>query len=383
MQSDKFLILADDCSLRLLDKPYAFNRRTDELYEVDQTALSFLARCDGMSLMSDLDADPEFVSYCLGEGLLETRRGRSKRHILLPDRPGGLLRYLELQITGDCNLRCRHCYVSAGGGPEMPVLTVFRTLDQFEGAGGLRLLISGGEPLLHGRFWYLNERLSDYGFRSVLLTNGTLVTADAARRLKVHEAQVSIDGIGRSHDTLRGRGSYEKALGGITRMIGAGLPVSVATMVTRANMADFDTMGRLFEQLGVAEWNVDVPSPCGRMAENPDLMPDPAEAAGFLSYGFGGGFHGGPDGYACGAHLCTVGPDGRVAKCGFYMDRPAGSIEEGLLTCWDRIKPVPLSSLSCNCEYLDDCRGGCRYRAAVYSEEFGPDPVRCRANGVI
>jgi hypothetical protein len=30
-------------------------------------------------------------------------------------------------------------------------------LEEFEGMHGLRLLLSGGEPLLHPQFWTLNE----------------------------------------------------------------------------------------------------------------------------------------------------------------------------------------------------------------------------------
>jgi len=44
----------------------------DELYEIDNRALDFLATCDGTRTGDDLAPDPAFVEYCIAEGLLET-----------------------------------------------------------------------------------------------------------------------------------------------------------------------------------------------------------------------------------------------------------------------------------------------------------------------
>ena len=75
--------------------------------------------------------------------------------------------------------------------------------------------------------------------------------------------------------------------------------------------------------------------------------------------------------------------DGAAAKCTFYGDRSIGSISEGLRTCWKRIRNIPLNSLDCNCEYLEACRGGCRYRAEQVDQVNGRDLYRCSLYGVI
>jgi MoaA/NifB/PqqE/SkfB family radical SAM enzyme len=41
---------------------------------------------------------------------------------------------------------------------------------------GLRVLLSGGEPLLYSRWQELNELLPDFELRLVLLSNGLLLT---------------------------------------------------------------------------------------------------------------------------------------------------------------------------------------------------------------
>lgn len=383
LSENKYLALSEDCSLRNLETPCVYNKLTDELYELDQEAYGFLLRCNGSATVKGLGGDPEFLSYCITEGILTSLFDPHVRHQSIGKSPSNSLRYLELHLTERCNLRCRHCYLSAGEGADLDLLNVFKVLDEFDTMQGVRLLLSGGEPLMHKGFWYINEKMSDYGFRSVLLTNGTLITTDVARRLKVHEAQISLDGMRGAHDALRGAGTFNKAVQGIRHLTDAGINVSVATIINSLNADDFGRLGQLLDFLGVTEWNVDMPSVAGRFNDNTDLLLPPAEAGRYLSYGTGGGHHGGGEGLACGSHLCAVGPRGQVAKCGFYLGSPVGQIKEGLAMCWDRLAPVLLGNLSCDCEHLDACRGGCRFRAESYTGEFGPDPVRCFSLGVV
>ena len=95
-----------------------------------------------------------------------------------------------------------------------------------------------------------------------------------------------------------------------------------------------------------------------------------------MSHGFGGAYHGGSDGMACGLHLATVGADGGVAQCGVYFDAPLGNISDGLAKCWQSRKPVALKDVEgCNtCPEGDECGGGCRFRAP---DPCKPDPVMC------
>ncbi len=375
--ANRHISLSRDCSIRVLDRPYVYNRATDELYELDSESLAFLQNCG----MADVGGCGEFVEYCLGEGIL-VEGDRPSDKTTLNTAPIGFLRYLELQLTGRCNLKCRHCYLGDATAHDLPLPLAYSAMDEFDAAGGLRLLVSGGEPLLHRDFWAINERFPEHGFRSVLLTNGTLVDRDVAKRLMVQEAQVSLDGMERAHDYIRGQGNFQRAVKAIEFLSDAGIAVSVATMVTSLNTGDFEVMASLMESLGVREWNVDMPVPSGRLSDYPKLMPEPADAARYMEYGFGGGFHHGPEGYACGTHLLSIGPDGSVAKCGFYLDRPAGNITEGLRASAEKVSPIRLAEIDCDCEQKEACRGGCRFRAAWYTDSLGPDPVRCAANGV-
>lgn len=378
-----FLLLSPACFLKQLEELYVYNIETDELYETNPEAFDFLKHCDGSRRVAELQFEKEFLDWCLDEGILTLTSGETRREFILESSPVPSLRYLELQITARCNLKCRHCYLGEAKPVELPTARVIKVLEEFERMQGLRLLLSGGEPLLHPDFWSINRAISRFGFRSVLLTNGTLIDRQTAERLQVHEVQVSLDGIGESHDILRGRGSFDKALSAIKELRRLGKDVSVATMIHAGNLQDFPRLEELVKELGVKEWNVDVPCVAGRLAEWEELSVSYQEAAPFLNYSFGGGLYTSTAGYACGAHLCAVMPDGKVAKCGFFADEAVGDVAAGLRYCWERIKPITLDELRCHCPYKEECRGGCRYRARLEKDIYAPDPVQCYLRGVI
>lgn len=381
MSQSDYLVLSPGCFLKQLEEPCVYDVVRDELYEANDEAFSFLKLCDGSRRLDELSVDNDFLQWCLAEGILTLTAEPSTRKLAPCASLPLSLRYLELQITSRCNLGCRHCYLGNPEPIDMPLETVLDILKQFEDMQGLRLLISGGEPLMHPDFWAINESVSRFGFRSVLLTNGTLIDRQTARKLNVHGVQVSLDGMGASHDALRGRGSFDKAMNGINELCRVGKNVSIATMIHAANLGDFPQMEAFMEQIGVSEWEVDMPCvPSDTPSFEPLRVPY-SQGATYLKYGFGGGLHASSDGYACGAHLCAVMPDGRVVKCGFFAAEPAGYIDEGLPTCWERIKPIELRQLACECPHLQDCRGGCRYRALLEKDMYAPDPLQCYIRG--
>jgi radical SAM protein with 4Fe4S-binding SPASM domain len=411
MQSDQtYLTLSPGCSLRLLERPYIFDSARDELYELDREALEFIR---SMPLPTDapkiLRSDGEFMEFCLDERIL------LQQSEFLPIKnpiqsPLPSLRYLLLHITTRCNLRCAHCFHGDAEPLDMSVEFIGRVMKEFDEMQGLRLLISGGEPFLHPRFDEINEMLDDYSFRTIILSNGTLIENIAiAQEIRAHEVQVSIDGIGPSHDALRGEGSYRKSLRGIELLTQAGLDVSIATMVHARNFLEFDEIEALVKSIGAKEWSIDVPAPAGRWGS-----PSPQEAGQktaaqaamalsceamkeigpVLARSFGGGIHfddpedafedaeGKHGGHACGAHLCAVMADGSICKCGFYAGDPAGSVKEGLGRVWKSMPRIEIGRLRCDCGIVSQCRGGCRYRAEAAGDALGKDPVMCAANGL-
>lgn len=377
------IILSSHAVLKNLEEPYLYDIEKDELYELNTDAYQFLVRISRGEHPPVREEDEEFIRFCLSENLIAFSETPSQRKISLNPSPIPSLRYLELQVTNRCNLRCRHCYIAEASHQDLSKKQIQKVFEEFEEIQGLRLLLSGGEPLLHSHFWEINDLLQKYDFRTILLSNGTLVTQEVAKRLCVHEVQISLDGMEEGHESLRGRATFEKTLMAIDHLQEANIRVSVATMIHRKNLSEFDQIASLLQSKNIDEWNVDIPCLEGRLKINQEFWVTPAEAGRFLSYGYGGGFHGSAKNSTCGAHLCAIMSNGAVCKCGLFSQEPVGSIEEGLRTCWARIPRIALKDLACKCPVIEECRGGCRYRAKTQSDLFQPDLFQCYARGVL
>jgi len=380
---NKFFAIASHCSLKRLEEPYLYDIENDELYELGEEAYQFLLKCSQGERVSVKKEDEEFIQYCLSENLVVLSETPVKRDGITHSSPIPSLRYLEFQITDRCNLRCRHCYIGEGLHQDLPLEKIFKVLKEFEEIQGLRLLLSGGEPLLHPHFWKINEILREYPFRSILLSNGTLITKETAKKLCVHEVQISLDGMKEGHESIRGEETFEKTLQAVDNLQEANIRVSVATMIHRRNLKEFDKLASLIQSKNIREWNVDIPCIAGRMEENKDFWVSPSEAGPYLQYGYGGGLHSSEKNATCGAHLCAILPNGLAAKCGLFSQDPVGSIDEGLRVCWDRIPRIQLKELTCNCPEIEECRGGCRFRAKLQGDIFQPDLFQCYARGVL
>ena len=380
---NKLIILTPHAVLKNLEEHYLYDIESDELYELNTDAYQFLLKiCRGEN-PSIREEDEEFIRFCLSENLVAFSETPSQRKISLNPSPTPSLRYLELQITDRCNLQCRHCYIGESFHQDLSMGQIQKVLEEFEEIQGLRLLLSGGEPLLHPHFWEINDILRNHAFRSVLLSNGTLITQEVAKKLRVHEVQISLDGMKQGHESLRGKGTFEKTMMAIDHLQEANIRVSVATMIHRRNLLEFDQLASLLQSKNIEEWNVDVPCIEGRLKTNQEFWVSPSEASHFLSYGYGGGFHGSTNNSTCGVHLCAIIPNGMVCKCGLFSKESVGSIEKSLRTCWTNIPRIPLKDLACKCPVIEDCRGGCRYRAKIQGNLFQPDLFQCYARGVM
>ena len=369
------LRLSDDASLKHLEEYYLYNKSTDELYEIDEKACDFLRSCDGSNVHIIPDEDFEFIDFCLEEGIVkELNSPAVKKNIAVHANPAApSLRYLELLITDKCNLSCRHCYIKQTGNTDLSLDAIKKTFSEFESLGGVRLMVSGGEPLLHKSFGEINDLVWQYDFRSILITNGTLINKFIVDNLNFNEVQISLDGLEKTHDYIRGEGSFVGALNAISLLLGRGIDVSVATMILNHNQDDLEKLGRLLSVMGVKRWEVDVP--CA--TSDDEIFMGYERAGKSFKHGFSSGLYNSADGYACGAHLMTVMNNGNVTKCSFFADDYVGSLDDGLSNCFGKLRKIKLTELECDCDYIEECRGGCRYRAMLGGGIKKKDIAKC------
>jgi radical SAM protein with 4Fe4S-binding SPASM domain len=370
--------------LRRLEEPVLYNPEVDELYTLDEEALEFLTQLGEIKNLKGEQQD--FIQYLESENLIEYTE--KPQNISVKTSPIPSLRFLQLNITTRCNLNCHHCNLGKTPRSHMTPSIFEKVIEEFEELGGLKLIISGGEPLLHPDFFEYLEKLQQYSFRRVVLTNATLITRTTAEKLSklVDEVQVSIDGTKQSHNILRGENTYERAMQGIQHLQQAGVNLSIATMIHTANLDDFKELNQIITELKPLRWSIDAPCIAGNLKDHSELMVSLEDAAEIMrTYGFTD-THQGLEGYTCGSHLCEVMPDGNVVRCSFFEESMGNLNTQTLRECWEAVCKHYLwhiSALHCaDCKVINECRGGCRYRAYTYGGILEPDPLQCKIHQI-
>ncbi|HEC94361.1 MAG TPA: radical SAM protein [Thermoplasmatales archaeon] len=189
-------------------------------------------------------------------------------------------------VTYACNLKCKHCYATAGKKWEDELTTeqAKYAIDVFDRAGVTILAFSGGEPLVRPDISELTRYAADKGMYVAIATNGTLITKEKAKEMKkagVQFLQISLDGSNaKTHDSFRGiRGAFDKTVEGIKNSVAEGFFVEVSTTVTKYNYREIPDIIRFSEQLG-ADWFMAfnfIPTGRGEEITEVDLSPDERE----------------------------------------------------------------------------------------------------------
>ncbi len=157
-------------------------------------------------------------------------------------------------ITGQCNLKCIHCYASATARPFVGELTTaecFKVLDDLAAYKVPSVLFSGGEPLMRPEIFEFAAYARTLGLRTVLSTNGTLIDGQMAERIRdagFTYAGVSLDGIESTHDRIRGvGGSFRASVNAIRHLREAGVRTGLRFTVHSKNRTDMPAIFDLVE----------------------------------------------------------------------------------------------------------------------------------------
>ncbi len=158
-------------------------------------------------------------------------------------------------ITRACNLKCIHCYNDSGAGKpadEVSTSKAKEILDDLARFGCPSVLFSGGEPLMREDLFELIEYAGNKGLRTVISTNGTLITREKAAIIKqegVCYVGISLDGIGAVNDRFRAvEGAFERAVAGIRHCQDAGIRIGLRLTLTQRNVQDLEALFEFLEK---------------------------------------------------------------------------------------------------------------------------------------
>jgi len=341
---------------------------------------------------------------------------------------------LVWNMTNRCNLKCRHCYLSAEDrdySQEMTTDEAKSVIDDLTNMEVPILIFSGGEPLVREDIYELGKYASGKGLRVVMSTNGTLITEEVAGKLKESGflyVGVSLDGLQETHDNFRGiKGSFEGALKGIRNSLKAGIKTGIRFTASRINYRDLPDVLELVVRENITRFclyhlvysgrgkelvasdlsneqrremisfllektldycrrkidleiltvdnNVDGVFIYRYLKEN---MPERAEEVRKLLEMQGG--------CSAGRKICNLSPKGDIFLCQFWRHESVGNVREQALSKIWKEAPSPLLQKVRNkldyirgkcgeCQYKKLC-AGCRIRAEVVNDDvWGEDPA--------
>lgn len=351
-------------------------------------------------------------------------------------------RYIECahwSVTGRCNYRCRHCYMSAPDAKygELDHDAVIRMAHEIGDCGILQVTLTGGEPLLRSDFLDIVDALLEQEIRiKQIYTNGALVNEtllkELGRRGLYPEFNMSFDGVG-WHDWMRGVKGAEAVVDHAFLLCrDLGFTTGAEMCVHHGNKHTLRETVRHLRDMGCKTLKTNPVADTGEWRKNGygesisneelmkiylDYVPQYYEDGMPLSIMLGGLFSADPrkpDSYDIPAwhypedpqkccvcnharHVLYISPEGRALPCmsltGEAVQEEFPLIpEEGLAQCitdsryMDFINTRALEVLSHNpecsvCPYRLWCQGGCRASGLACSEDrrdlLYPDRAVC------
>ncbi len=198
---------------------------------------------------------------------------------------------ISWNLTYRCNLACEHCYLDAGGTPqvgtenfadrsELGTEECFRVIDDIAAfAPECLTILTGGEPLLRRDILEIVRRAAERDLWVVVGTNGVRITENLAGRLAEAGARglsLSLDALDpERHDRFRNvRGAWQNTVDGAEILNRTGLPFIVQTTAGSHNLDELDAIADFaHERLAARVWNLYFLVPTGRGQFVSDMTP--------------------------------------------------------------------------------------------------------------
>jgi heme b synthase len=336
-------------------------------------------------------------------------------------------RLIAWEVTRSCNLACKHCRAEAHLEPypgELSTDEAKALIDTFPDVGNPIIIFTGGEPLMRHDIFELVAHAKSKGLRCVMAPNGTLVTAEIARKMVeagIERCSLSVDGPdAATHDEFRGvEGSFQGVLNAIEHFKSVGLEFQINTTVTRGNLGSFKDIFQLAERVGAAAWHIFLLVPTGRAAQLGAEVISAEEYENVLNWFYdfrktttmqlkatcaphyhrilrqrakedgtpvtfeNFGLDAVSRGCLGGVGFCFISHTGQVQPCG-YLELDCGQVKEAPFPqIWRASRqflnlrdPKTYTGKCGSCEYERVC-GGCRARAATMRGDYLAEEPLC------
>jgi radical SAM protein with 4Fe4S-binding SPASM domain len=185
------------------------------------------------------------------------------------------------EITLACDLACQHCGSRAGRRrrDELDTEEALDLVGQIAELGARDVGLIGGEAYLRKDWLEIVAAIRAAGMRCDLQTGGRNLTDERVAKAAAAGlcgVGISIDGIGPTHDALRGvPGSYELALAALRRVRAHGLSAAVNSQINAYTLPQLRTLMDVIIEAGAINWQLAITTAMGNAADHPDMLLQP------------------------------------------------------------------------------------------------------------
>jgi radical SAM protein with 4Fe4S-binding SPASM domain len=173
--------------------------------------------------------------------------------------------HLQWHITERCNLKCKHCYQDPvflkkeiNTRSSVNILKDFiKQIKEWEiPKQRVKISLTGGEPFVRKDFFnileecYKNRDVFQYG----ILTNGTFLDKEKIKKIEqlgVSYVQISLEGMEKINDYIRGKGVFKKVIKSIELLKKTKIDLNFAITVTRLNLKEVPKIINLAKELEI------------------------------------------------------------------------------------------------------------------------------------
>lgn len=156
------------------------------------------------------------------------------------------LRTVTISIIDDCNYSCIWCFESENCSKStyMESDDIIKVLHQIDELPNCRhITFTGGEPLLHPNLIEIINYSHDLGLHTTITSNGSLLTEKFFNKIKNKKLlsfAISVDGNEKTHDRIRGEGTFKKAIDAIRLCSKQKVDVSSTTTISKINYEELE-----------------------------------------------------------------------------------------------------------------------------------------------
>ena len=260
--------------------PRLYNIYTNKVIKLTPKILDYITICTGEKSFYDIqkifsatfDEVERFYSQFIREGIIELSQNEFGICIdVAMGKKEPWLKEVHIDITSNCNLRCRHCFWGENLNYERnePIEKWLAVLHDLKENGVGRVVLSGGEALTNADLLKLIKQCYENRIMvASIFTNGTInnnrtkeIVSFIIENNLTTTFYISLDGYtAEQHDFIRGEGRFAQTISFVRELIErrketeASYKILINSLIHKKNCMDLISWYEYLHELGVDGW---------------------------------------------------------------------------------------------------------------------------------